>query len=218
MQYFPLFITWIMLCVIIYQNISHHLSNTLYWIHFRCLYTARHILASAPFSGATSTSAIGRVTRSYQVENPGFADVRARIAPFGVGKARCLSSRQVHEKLMQFTLTRAKVFLLFKSRQQAHKGVSAVLEHQIKALQEDIPVCQSRLTFKGPMYDYRSHFVWEYKGKQVIKRKALKNGETDIPFQVQFSPATVFATYHSDERVALKWLNRVPRRRSESSF
>lgn len=24
----------------IYQNISHHLSNTLYWIHFRCLYTA----------------------------------------------------------------------------------------------------------------------------------------------------------------------------------
>lgn len=60
---------------------------------------------------------------------------------------------------MQFTLTQAKVFLLFKSRQQAHKGVSAVLEHQIKALQEDIPVCQSRLTFKGPMYDYRSHFV-----------------------------------------------------------
>lgn len=98
----------------------------------------------------------------------------------------------------------------FKRRQQTHNGVSAVLKHQIKALQEDICVCQSRLTFKGPMYNYRSHFVWEYKGKQVIKRKALKNGETDIPFQVQFSPATVFATYHSDERVALKRLNRVP--------
>lgn len=85
-----------------------------------------------------------------------------------------------------------------------------MLKHQIKALQEDICVCQSRLTFKGPVYNYRSHFVWEYKGKQVIKRKALKNGETDIPFQVQFPPATVFATYHSDERVALKRLNRVP--------
>lgn len=60
------------------------------------------------------------------------------------------------------------------------------------------------------MYNYRSHFVSDYKGKQVIKRKALKNGETDIPFQVQFSLATVFATYHSSERVALKRLNRVP--------
>lgn len=89
-------------------------------------------------------------------------------------------------------------------------NISAVLKHQIKALQEDIRVCQSRLTFKGSVYNYRSHFVWEYKGKQVIKRKAFKNGETDIPFQVQFSPATVFATYHSNERVALKRLNRVP--------
>lgn len=88
--------------------------------------------------------------------------------------------------------------------------ISAVLKHQIKALREDIRVCQSWLTFKGLVYNYRSHFVWNYKGKQVIKKKAFKNGETDIPFQVQFSPATVFATYHSSECFALKWLNRVP--------
>lgn len=85
-----------------------------------------------------------------------------------------------------------------------------MLKHQIKALQEDICVCQSRRTFKGYVYNCRSHFVCEYKGKQVIKRKAFKNGETDIPFQVQFPPATVFATYHSNEHVALKQLNRVP--------
>lgn len=39
---------------------------------------------------------------------------------------------------------------------------------------------------------------------------ALKNEETDFSFQVQFSLATVFATYHSNEHVALKQLNRVP--------
>lgn len=89
-------------------------------------------------------------------------------------------------------------------------NISAVLERQIKALREDIRACQSWLTFKGLVYNYRSHFVSNYKGKQVIKKKAFKNGETDIPFQVQFSPATVFATYHSSECFALKWLNRVP--------
>lgn len=88
-------------------------------------------------------------------------------------------------------------------------NISAVLKDQIRALQEDIRVCQSQLTFKGNVYHYRSHFVWEYKGKQLIKRKAFKNGETDIPFQVQFSPATVFATYHSNECLALKRLNGV---------
>lgn len=93
-----------------------------------------------------------------------------------------------------------------------------MLKRQIKALQEDMGVCQSRLTFKGPVYDYRSYFVWEYKGKQVIKRKALKNGETDIPFQVQFPPATVFATYHSDERACFKATQQGSRWRSESSF
>lgn len=87
--------------------------------------------------------------------------------------------------------------------------ISAVLKDQIRALQEDIRVCQSQLTFKGNVYNYRSRFVWEYKGKQLIKRKAFKNGETDIPFQVQFSPATVFATYHSNECLALKRLGGV---------
>lgn len=36
---FPSFIAWIMLCVIIYRNVSHHQSNTLYRIHFQHLYT-----------------------------------------------------------------------------------------------------------------------------------------------------------------------------------
>lgn len=62
---------------------------------------------------------------------------------------------------------------------------------------------------KGPC-STRSHFVWEYKGKQIIKRKGLKNEETDIPFQVQFSSSTVFASYLSSEHVSVKRLNRVP--------
>lgn len=76
-------------------------------------------------------------------------------------------------------------------------GVSALLKHQNKVLHKDIRVWQSQLTFKGPLFNYRSHFVSEYKGKQVVKGKTLKM-EKDISFQVLFSPTTVFATYHSD--------------------
>lgn len=63
---------------------------------------------------------------------------------------------------------------------------------------------------KAPCTTIEAILYASTKERQVIKRKALKNGETDFPFQVQFSPATVFATYHSDERIALKRLNRVP--------
>lgn len=49
--------------------------------------------------------------------------------------------------------------LLFSDGGDKQTGVSAVLEHQIKALQADICVCQSQLTFKGPVYNYRSHFL-----------------------------------------------------------
>lgn len=72
----------------------------------------------------------------------------------------------------------------------------------------------SRLAFKGDVFNHRSHFVRDYKGKQVIKRRRLfKNGKADIPFQVQFSPATVFATYHSAERAASERLDGGSRRK-----
>lgn len=35
----------------------------------------------------------------------------------------------------------------------------------------------------------------------------FKNGKADVPFQVQFSPATVFATYHSAVRATSEQLN-----------
>lgn len=41
------FITWIMLCVIIYLNISHHKSHKVHWIHSHCLYTT---CTTAPFT------------------------------------------------------------------------------------------------------------------------------------------------------------------------
>lgn len=48
------------------------------------------------------------------------------------------------------------------------------------------------------------------KENRLLRDMLFKKEETDVPFQVQFPPAAVFATYHSDERVALKRLNRVP--------
>ena len=135
-----------MLCVIIYLNVHHHKSQTLDQIHFLLLVhpTAIHYLNPFP---KPLPSLIGRGTRS---------DISCRIQftgydlnhPFWSWKVPCLFLGQVHEKWMWFTLTQVKVYS-FKRRQQTHKGVSAVLKHQIKALQEDIRVCQSWLTFKG---------------------------------------------------------------------
>lgn len=52
---FPTFIAQITLCVIIYQNISHHRSSTLYQIYFRRLYTPRHRLAKLLHGVSSST-------------------------------------------------------------------------------------------------------------------------------------------------------------------
>lgn len=58
--------------------------------------------------------------------------------------------------------------LLFSNGGNKQTGVSAVLEHQIKALQADICVCQSQLTFKGPVYNYKSHFFESTKKSRLL--------------------------------------------------
>lgn len=58
---FPSFIVWITLCVIIYRNISHHQSNTLYQIHSQCLYTPSRGLAE-PLHRASSLTLTVRVS------------------------------------------------------------------------------------------------------------------------------------------------------------
>lgn len=59
---FPFFIAWITLCVIIYQNISHHQSNMSYRIHSQRLYTPGRGLAE-PLCGASSPALTVRVSR-----------------------------------------------------------------------------------------------------------------------------------------------------------
>lgn len=56
------------------------------------------------------------------------------------------------------------------------------------------------------------------KENRLLRGSLLKKGETDISFQVQFPPATVFATYHSDGRRALKRLRGVPAKDQNQVF
>lgn len=71
----PPFITWIMLCVIIYRNISHPKIHTLYWIHFHCLHTLplSHLFAESEVQGQTSLvewNAVHGANHSFAAGNP----------------------------------------------------------------------------------------------------------------------------------------------------
>lgn len=110
-------------------------------------HTTRHHLN--PLPGALLPSVTGRVTRS---------DIRLQKAVHRIWQEASFFEQEGAVpifrtgtwKIDAVYFNSSESLLFFKRRQQTHKGVSAVLKRQIKALQEDIRVCQSWLTFKGP--------------------------------------------------------------------
>lgn len=126
MQYFPLFITWIMLCVIIYPVISHHMSREVCWIHFQCLYTGISLFSQSRRVHPRARVARSNITCGNAVSQD---TLRVILSEQETGNAY-LQDRYMKNwcglLLLEWEST------LFKRRQQTCKGVSTALTHQIR--------------------------------------------------------------------------------------